>query len=231
MFFPFFDPTMVLLVPAFGLALWAQFKVKNTYRKFSEVASASGLTGAQVAKRILAMEGISDVTVEEVEGELTDHYDPRTRTVRLSEGIYGVNSVAAFGIAAHEVGHAIQHNRGYAPLGIRHALVGQANIRSTLAMPLFIIGMIFGAGQFKILMDIGIFLFLGALTFQLVTLPVEFNASSRALAALGGSGLMASSEVGMARKVLNAAAWTYVAAAAVSVMTLIRLLVLRNARD
>jgi len=231
MFFPFFDPSMILLIPAFALALWAQARVKSTYRKFSEVASTSGMTGAQVAKRILAMEGISDVTVEPIEGELSDHYDPRTRTVRLSEGIFGINSVAALGIAAHEVGHAIQHNRNYAPLGIRHALVGPANIGSTLAMPLFIVGMIFSAGQLKILMDIGIFLFLGALVFQLVTLPVEFNASSRALAALQGSGLMASSEVGMARKVLNAAAWTYVAAAAVSLMTLIRLLVLRNSRD
>jgi len=222
---------MVLLLPAVALAIWAQAKVKSTYRKFSEVASASGLTGAQVAKRILAMEGISDVEVEPIAGELTDHYDPRTRTVRLSEGIYGIGSVAALGIAAHEVGHAIQHNRHYAPLGIRSSLAGPANIGSTLAMPLFIIGMIFSSGQFKILMDIGIVLFLGALVFQLVTLPVEFNASSRALAALEGSGLLASNEVGMARKVLNAAAWTYVAAAAMSIMTLIRLLVLRNARD
>jgi len=228
---PLFDPTMILLIPAMILAFWAQMKVRSSYRKFSEVASLSGLTGAQVAQRILAMEGVSDVKVEEVAGELSDHYDPRTRTVHLSEGIYGVRSVAALGIAAHEVGHAVQHARDYAPLKIRHLLLWPANIGSTLAMPLFLIGFFFSAGQLKILMDIGIVIFTGALAFQLVTLPVEFDASRRALASLRGSGLMASDEVTMARKVLTAAAWTYVAAAAVSLTHLIRLLVLRDSRD
>ncbi len=229
MFFPLFDPTFVLLIPAMILALWAQAKVRSTYRKFSEVASSSGLTGAQVAKRILAMEGVSDVEVEAIAGQLTDHYDPRGKVVRLSEGIYGERSVAALGIAAHEVGHAIQHARHYAPLHIRHAILVPANLGSTLAMPLFFVGMLFSS--MKVLMDVGIFLFIGVLAFQLVTLPVEFDASRRALAALRGSGLMASEEVGLAKKVLTAAAWTYVAAAAVSLTHLVRLLILRNARD
>lgn len=229
MLFPIFDPTFLLLIPAMILAFWAQLRVKSTYRKFSEVASTSGLTGAQVARKILALEGVSDVEVEAVEGELTDHYDPRSKKVRLSEGIFGERSVAAFGIAAHEVGHAIQHHRGYAPLQLRHALLTPANLGSTLAMPLFFIGFLFSS--FKVLMDVGIFFFLGALAFQLITLPVEFDASKRALAALRGSGLMDSNEVGMARSVLTSAAWTYVAAAAVSLMHLVRLLVLRGSRD
>lgn len=229
MLMPFWDPTFLLLIPGMILALWAQARVKSTYHKFSEVASSSGLTGAQVAKRILAAEGVTDVEVEAIEGELTDHYDPRARKVRLSSGIYGERSVAAFGIAAHEVGHAIQHNRGYAPLQLRHALLVPANLGSTLAMPLFLVGFIFSS--FKVLMDVGIFFFLGALAFQLITLPVEFDASRRALASLRGSGMMHDSEVFMARKVLTAAAWTYVAAAAVSLMHLIRLLILRGSRD
>lgn len=229
MFFPFWDPTFILLIPAMILAFWAQSKVRRAYRQYSEVASASGMTGAQVARRILAMEGVSGVEVEAVPGQLSDHYDPRTRKVCLSEGIYGESSVAALGIAAHEVGHAVQHARHYGPLSIRHVLLRPANIGSTLAMPLFFIGMFFGS--FKVLMDVGIFLFIGALAFQLITLPVEFDASRRALTALRGSGLMASSEVTMARKVLTAAAWTYVAAAAVALTHLIRLLVLRDSRD
>ncbi len=229
MLFPFLDPTFILLIPAMILAFWAQVKVKSTYRKFSQVASASGMTGAQVARKILEMEGVADVNVEKVDGELTDHYDPRTKKVCLSAGVFGERSVAAFGIAAHEVGHAIQHNRGYAPLQIRHALLTPANLGSSLAMPLFFVGFIFSS--FRILMDIGIFFFLGALAFQLITLPVEFDASRRALAALRGSGMMDSGEVSMARKVLTSAAWTYVAAAAVSLLHLVRLLVLRGSRD
>jgi uncharacterized protein len=229
MFFPVLDPSFILLIPAMVLALWAQAKVRSTYRKFSEVASASGLTGAQVAQRILSMEGLSEVEIEPIPGELTDHYDPRSKKVRLSEGIYGQRSVAALGIAAHEVGHAIQHSHSFVPLSLRSAFLMPANIGSTLAMPLFFVGFIFSS--VKVLMDIGIYLFIGVLAFQLVTLPVEFDASRRALKSLGGSGLMASAEVDMARKVLTAAAWTYVAAAAVSVSHLLRLLILRNARD
>lgn len=228
--FMLFDPTFVLLIPAVVLAIWAQMKVKSSYQKYSQVRSASGLTGAQVARRILNMHGLNNVEVEPVAGELSDHYDPRTRTVRLSEGIYNVNSVAALGIAAHEVGHAVQHANGYTPLKIRHAILGPANIGSTMAFPLFFVGFIF-ANSMSWLMTVGIYLFLGALAFQLVTLPVEFNASTRAMSSLRGSGLMAENEVKLAGKVLNAAALTYVAAAAMALMQLIRLLILRGARD
>lgn len=229
MFYPFFDPTMVLLIPALILAFWAQAKTRSAYHRFSQVRSASGLTGAEVARRILIQNGISDVTVEEVPGELTDHYDPRTRVVRLSEGIHSYNSVAALGIAAHEVGHAIQHATGSVALRLRHLLLVPANLGSNLAMPLFLIGFIFSG--FRFLMDVGIFFYLGALAFQLVTLPVEFDASRRALMALRSSGIMAQHEVDDARKVLSAAALTYVAAAAMAITQLFRLLLLRSSRD
>ncbi|MBM3327984.1 MAG: zinc metallopeptidase [Calditrichaeota bacterium] len=229
MMFPFFDPTFVLLIPAMILAFWAQAKVKSAYQKYSEVRSAAGLTGAQVARKILNLNGINDVEVEAVEGELSDHYDPRSRKVRLSEGIYGSSSLAALGIAAHEVGHAIQHQKGYLALQLRHLFLWPANIGSTLAMPIFFVGLIFSS--FKVLMDVGIILFLGALTFQLITLPVEFDASRRALAQLRGTGLMADYEISQTRKVLTAAAWTYVAAATVTLMHLLRMILLRNSRD
>jgi len=228
--FLFFDPTMLLLIPAVVLAIWAQFKVRSAYRRFSEVRSVSGLTGAQVARRILNTQGLSDVKVEPTAGELSDHYDPRTRTVRLSEGIYGYDSVAALGIAAHEVGHAVQHAHHFAPLKFRHALLTPANLGSTLAFPMFFIGFLF-SGSMGILMDIGIILFLAALAFQLITLPVEFDASRRALANLRGTGLLAEVEVIQARKVLTAAAWTYVAAAAMALTQLLRLLILRGSRE
>jgi len=227
--FPFLDPTFVLLIPAMILALWAQSKVHRTYARFSEIRSASGLTGADVARRILNLNGLTGVEVEAVPGNLTDHYDPRSRTVRLSEGIYRHGSVAALGIAAHEVGHAVQHAQGYAALKLRHALLLPAQFGSNLAIPFFFVGLIFSS--MKILMDIGIFLFLGALVFQLITLPVEFDASRRALAMLRGTGLMMDNEVADARKVLNAAAWTYVAAVAMAVSQLLRLLLLRSSRD
>jgi len=187
------------------------------------------MTGADVARRILNMNGLSEVKVEAVAGELSDHYDPRTRTVRLSEGIYSQPSVAALGIAAHEVGHAVQDANHYMPLKLRHSLLMPANLGSTLAFPLFFIGFIFSS--FRVLMDIGILFFAGALAFQLITLPVEFNASRRALAALSGSGIMANEEVAGARKVLTAAAWTYVAAAAMALSQLLRLLIMRGSRD
>jgi len=229
MMFPFFDPTFVLLIPAMIMALWAQAKVRRTYSRYSEIRSASGMTGADVARRILNTNGLTDVQVEAVEGQLTDHYDPRTRTVRLSEGIYRYGSVAALGIAAHEVGHAVQHSQGYAALKLRHTLLLPAQLGSNLAIPLFFVGMIFSS--LKVLMDIGIIFFLGALVFQLITLPVEFNASRRALVMLRGTGLMADAEVDDARRVLNAAAWTYVAAVAMAVSQLLRLLLLRSSRD
>jgi len=227
--FFFFDPTMILLIPAIILAFWAQNKVRRTYERNSKIASASGLTGAQVARRILNLNGLEHVGVEEVAGELTDHYDPRSKTVRLSQGIYGVNSVAALGIAAHEVGHAVQDAEGYSALRIRHALLLPANIGSMAAFPIFIIGFIFSS--FSFLMDAGIILFSAALAFQLITLPVEFDASRRAVATLRGSGLLGSAEAEKAGEVLSAAAWTYVAAATMTVSHLIRLILLRNMRD
>jgi hypothetical protein len=227
--FPFFDPTFVLLIPAMIMALWAQAKVRRTYSRYSEIRSASGMTGADVARRILNTNGLTEVQVEAVEGQLTDHYDPRTRTVRLSEGIYRYGSVAALGIAAHEVGHAVQHSQGYTALKLRHTLLLPAQLGSNLAIPLFFVGMIFSS--LKVLMDVGIIFFLGALVFQLITLPVEFDASRRALAMLRGTGFMADAEVDDARRVLNAAAWTYVAAVAMAVSQLLRLLLLRSSRD
>ncbi|NQU06209.1 MAG: zinc metallopeptidase [Calditrichaeota bacterium] len=227
--YPFFDPTFVLLVPAMIMAFWAQNKVKSTYAKYSRVRSARGMTGADVARRILSLKGLNDVEVEPVKGELTDHYDPRTRKVRLSEGIYNSASVAALGIAAHEVGHAVQHSEGYTALKLRAVLLKPANLGSTLAMPIFLIGFIFSS--FTVLMDIGIILFIAALAFQLITLPVEFDASKRAMVNLRSTGILADTEADQARKVLNAAAWTYVAAATMMLSHLIRLLILRGARN
>jgi hypothetical protein len=220
---------MILIVPALILAFWAQNKVRKGYARYSEVASACGLTGAQVARRILNANGLDEVAIEQVDGELTDHYDPKSKTVRLSQGIYQVNSVAALGIAAHEVGHAVQDAEGYSALRLRHALLLPANIGSWMAFPIFFIGFIFSS--FSFLMDAGIVLFSAALAFQLITLPVEFDASRRALATLRGTGIMASEEVDQAREVLNAAAWTYVAAATMTLSHLIRLIILRNMRD
>ena len=226
--FFFYDPTMLLLIPAIILALWAQYLVKSTYKKYSKVVSSSNLTGAHVAQQLLNDGGIGDVSLEEVEGSLTDHYDPRTKTLRLSTDISRSRSVAALGIAAHEVGHAIQHKRAYGPFYLRQGIFPVANIGSTMAFPLFIAGFLFTA---PILMDIGIVLFSGAVLFQVVTLPVEFNASSRALALLQSRGYLAQQEIGMAKKVLQAAALTYVAATAVAVLHLLRLILLRGARD
>jgi len=227
--YPFFDPTFVLLIPAVALAFWAQSKVRRTYKKYSQIRSVSGLTGADVARQILNLQGLSDVEVEAVKGELTDHYDPRVRKVRLSEGIYNSGSLAALGIAAHEAGHATQHSNGYAPLKLRHALLMPANLGSNLAFPIFIVGFIFSS--FEVLMDVGIILFVAALAFQLITLPVEFDASRRAMVTLRSTGILDNSEADQARKVLNAAAWTYVAAATMTLSHLIRLLILRGASD
>ena len=227
MFFPF-DSTIVLLLPALAMAFWAQAKVKSTFKKYSAVHSASGLTGEQVARKILDQNGLYDVKIEPISGSLTDHYDPSARTVRLSEPIYKEASVAALGIAAHETGHAIQHSQDYSFLRYRHALLRPANLGSTMAFPLFLIGMFVSYGP---LMTLGIFLFTAALAFQVVTLPVEFDASRRALVNLRSTGLMAESEVTQARSMLTSAAWTYVAAATMALSNLIRLLILRDSLD
>ena len=229
MYFGFFSFTdLMLLIPAMLLALYAQYRVKSTYNRFSKIRSSRGMTGAQVASNILRSNNIYDVEIEETGGMLSDHYDPRNKVLRLSEGIYNSTSIAALGIAAHEAGHAIQHNVGYAPLQIRHNIFPVVNIGSNLAIPLFIIGLFMRSG---ILMDVGIIFFAGAVVFQVVTLPVEFNASSRAIFQLESGAYLNRDELGSARKVLNAAALTYIAATAVAVMHLIRLLILRGDRD
>jgi Zn-dependent membrane protease YugP len=230
MFFPFYDPTFILLIPAIVLALWAQHLVRSTFNKYSRIAAAVGLTGGAVAERLLQDSGLNDVTLEEVEGKLTDHYDPRTKTLRLSASISRSRSVAALGVAAHEVGHAIQHKMAYGAFHIRQSIFPVANLGSTLAFPLFFIGFLFSRSS-TVLMDAGIILFCGAVLFHVITLPVEFNASSRALTLLQSRGYLAEKEVGQARKVLQAAALTYVAATAVAVLHLLRMLILRGSRD
>ena len=231
--FLFFDPTMMLLIPAMIFAMWAQWKVQHTYEQMSRVRAANGLTGREMAKAIMTRNGIGDVAVEAVDGVLSDHFDPRAKVVRLSAANYGGDSLASIAVAAHEVGHVLQHAQGYAPLAIRSAIVPVAGFASNLAFPLFFIGLVFGGhGQLaKILMDAGILLFSGAVLFQLVTLPVEFDASRRAMAQLTESGALAPQEVSGAKRVLDAAALTYVAAAAMAALQLVRLVLLRRSRD
>lgn len=229
MYYPFFDPTMLLLIPALLLSLWAQMRVRSTFERFSQVQARGGVTGAQVARMLLDRFGLSSVPVNHVQGNLSDHYDPRDRTLSLSDSVYSSSSIAAIGVAAHEVGHAIQHSEGYAPLMFRNRVAPVVGLVSNMAIPLFFIGLLM-RGQF--LMNLGIVLFLGAVVFHLVTLPVEYNASSRAITILNGTGALAQDELNGARSVLNAAAWTYVAAALMSVLQLVRLLVLRgSSRD
>jgi Zn-dependent membrane protease YugP len=225
MFFYPFDWTFLILIPAFVLAIYAQSKVRSTYSKYSKVPASGRLTGREVAEMLLNQNQLSEVKVEPVAGSLSDHYDPRKRSVGLSPEVYGGRSVAALGVAAHEVGHAIQHGTGYAALTLRDGLVPVANLGSTMLFPLIIGGLLF---QIRPLLDIGIILFSFAVLFQLVTLPVELDASRRAKKMLRGSGLLAEAELEPAGKVLNAAALTYLAAASVAVLTLIRLLILRG---
>jgi Zn-dependent membrane protease YugP len=219
----------LLLIPALLLALIAQGMVKSAYAKYSKVGAASRITGEQVARLLLNQGGAGNVTVEEVQGQLTDHYDPRKKVLRLSQGVFGSSSLAALGIAAHETGHALQHHQRYVPLIARNVIYPVANIGSTLAFPLFFIGMLAGTGS-AVLMDIGILLFVGAVAFSVVTLPVEFNASQRALALLKNQGYLGPQELVGAKKVLRAAALTYVAATAMAVMQLVRLLMIRSSR-
>jgi Zn-dependent membrane protease YugP len=205
----FYDPTWLLLIPALLLALWAQSRVKTTYARYSQVASAAGVPGARVARELLDRNGLHEVRVEEVTGQLSDHYDPRSRTVRLSSDNYHQPSLAALAVAAHECGHAVQHARSYAPLAFRTGLFPVASLGSSLAIPLIIIGFLFGsggAGGSLLLMDLGIVFFAGAVLFHIVTLPVEFDASRRALSLLGNTGYLNQQQVGGARRVLHAAA-------------------------
>jgi hypothetical protein len=221
----YMDPTWILVIIGAVLSLAASAKVNSTFRKYSKVRSMTGMTGAEAAKRLLNSQGIYDVQVRPVRGQLTDHYDPRTKTVNLSETVYDSTSVAAIGVAAHECGHAMQDNVGYTPLRIRGAIVPVANIGSQAAFPLIILGVIVG-GLGSPLVNLGLILFSLAVIFQLVTLPVEFNASKRAVTLLGQVGILGDQEVGHTKKVLGAAALTYVAALAASVLQLLRLVIL-----
>ena len=224
----YFDPTYILIIIAAIISLIAQWRVNSAFSKYSRVASMSGMTGAQAARMILQSNGINDVSVQRISGKLTDHYNPSTKVLNLSESVYGSTSVAAIGVAAHECGHAIQHARGYFPLSLRTALVPVANIGSQLSWVFIIVGAILSFN--RTLITIGIIMFSAAVLFQLVTLPVEFNASARALEQLESNGILYRDEVSQTRKVLSAAALTYVAAAATAILQLLRLIILFGGR-
>lgn len=221
------DPTMILVLIGALLSMWASSRVNSTYARYAKVPSRTGMTGAEAALRILHSQGIYDVTVQQVAGQLTDHYDPRTKTVNLSQMVYGQTSIAAIGVAAHECGHAVQDNVGYAPLRMRAAFVPVANLGSKLSWPLILLGLIIGLSPF---VEVGIWMFVAVVAFQLITLPVEFNASSRAVRLLDDLGILSGSEVDGTRKVLGAAALTYVAAAAAAILQLLRLVLLFGQR-
>ncbi len=230
MYYGYYDPTYILILVGAVISLIASARVKSAFQKYSHTGAMNGLTGAQVAQRLLAARGIYDVQVAPVAGSLTDHYDPSTRTVNLSEPVYGSSSLSAIAVAAHECGHAMQHAEGYAPLAFRSSLVPVANFGGTLSWPLVLVGLFLGGNISSILIHAGIILFCTVLLFQIVTLPVEFNASSRAMAQLEGNGLLASSELSGAKTVLRAAALTYVASVAASLLQLLRLLAIANRR-
>ncbi|MCR5335196.1 MAG: zinc metallopeptidase [Synergistes sp.] len=227
MMYPYFDSTMILLIPALLFSMWAQYRVKSTFARYSEVAAASGVTADRVGRMLLDMRGLSNIPVERVAGQLTDHYDPRGKVLRLSDSVNGSRSIAAIGVAAHEVGHAIQDQEGYSMLRLRNSIVPAVNLCSTLSMPLFLVGLIFG---YMGLLNIGVLLFCGVLVFHLVTLPVEFDASARALKLLSETHTLTQGELSGAKSVLDAAALTYVAALVMTILQLVRLLALRNSR-
>lgn len=223
------DPTYILVLIGVILCMLASANVNSTYSKYARYSTHSGMTGAQVAQRLLQSQGIYDVKIEHVSGSLTDHYDPRSKVVRLSDVVYNSTSAAAIGVAAHECGHAMQHANGYLPLTIRGNLVPVVNIASSISWPLIIIGLFMGRGS--ILIQIGILLFCAVVLFQLITLPVEFNASARGLRLLENNGILYGEELKASTKVLRAAALTYVAGAASSILQLLRLLILFGNRD
>lgn len=229
-FFYYYDPTYILVLIGIILCMVASARVRSTYSKYARVRSQSGLTGREAAERILRNAGIYDVRVEHVSGNLTDHYDPRNKVLRLSDATYQSASVAAVGVAAHECGHAIQHEQGYAPLGIRSAIVPVANFGSAIAWPLILVGLLFNSRSSYMFIQIGILAFSFAVLFQIVTLPVEFNASKRAVRILGESGMLLPEELRMTKKVLGAAALTYVAGAASAVLQLLRIILLTGGR-
>ena len=221
---------LILVVPALLLAIWAQVQVKTTYRKYSRVPNSRGMTGAYAAQAVRNSYGITDVRIERVSGNLTDHYDPRSKVIRLSDGVYNSSTVAAIGIACHEAGHAAQHAENYAPIKIRNAIIPVCNIGSTIGIPLALIGWIF---SFSILIYVGLGLYAAVFIFQVATLPVEFNASRRAIKVIDETQLLRDDEIGGAKKVLAAAAMTYVASMMVSLANLLRLLLRfsNNRRD
>lgn len=221
----YFDPTMIILLPAIIIAFWAQNKVNSAYNKYSKVRTMNGYTGQQVARMMLDEAGLWDIPIEVINSKLGDHYDPSSRVLRLSPEVYSGQTIASAGIAAHEVGHAMQHKEAYKPLVVRNSIVPVVNISSSVSWILFFIGILMG---FKGLVTLGIVLFSGAVIFQLITLPVEFNASSRALNILKSRNILYNDEVNGATKVLDAAAMTYVAAALMSISQLIRLIAISN---
>lgn len=227
----YFDSTYILVLIGAAICMLASAKVNTTFKQYSRVRNHSGMTGRDAALRILQMNGMGDVSVQHVSGNLTDHYDPRTKTVNLSDATYGAASVAAVGVAAHECGHAIQHAKGYVPLTIRGALVPVANFGSMAAWPLIIVGLFLRSETAVFLINLGIICFSASVLFQLVTLPVEFNASARAIRILGDSGMLSTEEVGGTKAVLKAAALTYVASAAASILQLLRLFLIAGRRD
>lgn len=226
----YFDSTYFLVLIGAVLCMIASANVKSTYNKYAKYRSASGMTGAQAAERILRAAGIYDVRIGHVAGELTDHYNPKTKVLNLSDSVHSASSIAAIGVAAHECGHAIQHARGYVPLNLRSAFVPVANFGSTLAWPLILIGVFINSQSSQLIINAGIFLFSFAVIFQLITLPVEFNASRRALALLNQNGILGQQELHGTKKVLFAAALTYVASAASAMLQLLRIILLFGGR-
>ena len=227
-FYSFFDPTMIILIPAIIISFWAQHKISSTYNKYSQVRTMNGYTGREIARMMLDEAGLYDVRIEVINSRLGDHYDPSSRILRLSPEVYSGGSISSAGIAAHEVGHAIQHKERYAPLTIRNSIVPVVNFGSGISWILFFIGIVLG---FKGLTWLGIILFSTVVIFQLITLPVEFDASTRALNILKSRGILYGDETRNAQKVLDAAAMTYVAATLMAVSNLIRLIAISNSDD
>lgn len=227
MFYPMMDPTYLILIPALLFAAFAQMKVKSTFARYSRINASRGVSAETVSRMLLDKFGLQNVRVERVAGNLTDHYDPRAKVLRLSDSVSGNSSIAAIGVAAHEVGHAVQDKENYGPLRFRNAFVPVANLGSMAAFPLFLIGLLMSREP---LMNLGIVLFLAVLVFHVVTLPVEFNASSRALQLLYSTGTLTQQEVKGAKSVLSAAALTYIAATVMALMQLLRLLILANGK-
>ncbi len=224
----YYDWTILIVLPAFIFSVWAQIRVNTTFDKYSKILTRRGITGADAARRVLNENGLYDVRIENIRGNLTDHYDPRSNVIRLSDSVYGSTSAAAVGVACHEAGHAVQHAKGYFPIKVRSAVIPVTRFGSMLAIPLFLVGLIFATDA---LMLAGILLYATVAFFQFVTLPVEFNASRRAMEAIKTSGMLAPDECSASRKVLTAAAMTYVAALATSLLTLFRLLLIANGRN